>query len=159
MDDHYATLDLAGTGFVGWAVGEVPQWFDVAQDLTEHWLHAQQVREAVGRDDPHAPCLPAVLRTLVWALPHHYRAIEAPIGSTLAVEITGAGGGEWALTRGADDWRLDEQAASAPDARVVVAADAAWRLFAGAPTSPDAVRAAGDPQLTAHLTSVRAFLV
>jgi uncharacterized protein (TIGR03083 family) len=158
-DVHYAGLDLAGAGFVWWAGGAVPQWFDVAQDLTEHWLHEQQVREAVGRVDPDTPQLAAVLHTLVWALPHHYRSIEAPIGSTLAVEITGTGGGEWTLTRGVDDWQMDERVASASDARVVIAADAAWRLFAGALTSTGAVRAAGDPQLAAHFSSVRAFLL
>jgi uncharacterized protein (TIGR03083 family) len=159
MDAHYATLDLAGRGFVRWAGGEVPQWFDVAQDLSEHWLHEQQIREAVDRPTPDDPYLRAVLRTLVWALPHHYRTVSAPEGVTLSIEMTGAAGGHWTLTRGAAGWQLNERQATSRDARVVVTADAAWRLFAGALAGAGAIHVDGDARLTAPFSSARGYLV
>ena len=52
MDAYYASMDLRGEGHVGWAGDDsVPVWFDVAQDLTERWVHQMQIREAVGRVD------------------------------------------------------------------------------------------------------------
>ena len=71
MDAYYASMDLLGEGRVSWASdGPVPAWFDVAQDLTERWVHQMQIREAVDRvEDYQAAYLPTVLRTFVWALP------------------------------------------------------------------------------------------
>ena len=42
--------------------GPVPLWFDIAQDLTERWVHQMQMREAVGRVEDYAQrYLPTVL--------------------------------------------------------------------------------------------------
>ena len=47
MDVYYSTMDLEGDGQVSWASdGRVPMWFDIAQDLTERWVHQMQMREA-----------------------------------------------------------------------------------------------------------------
>ena len=80
MDEYLDSLELSGDGHVSWAHdGPVPQWFEMARDLTERWVHQMQIREAVGRVDDYASrYLAAVLRTFVWALPHQYRA-PAPV--------------------------------------------------------------------------------
>lgn len=55
MDSYYSTMDLEGDGQVSWASdGPVPMWFDIAQDLTERWVHQMQMREAVGRVEGYA---------------------------------------------------------------------------------------------------------
>ena len=76
-------------------------WFDIAQDLTERWVHQMQMREAVGRvEDYRDAFLPMVLRTFVWALPHQYAA-PAPAGTTLEVDLSA--GGIWWLSRSEDE--------------------------------------------------------
>ena len=96
MDDYYASINLRDEGGVSWASdGPVPQWFDIAQDLTERWVHQMQMREAIGKiGDYAATYLPAVLRTFVWALPHQF-AYVAPEGSDVAVDL--GVGGRWSL--------------------------------------------------------------
>jgi uncharacterized protein (TIGR03083 family) len=99
MDAYYSTMDLAGDGQVSWAGDErVPIWFDIAQDLTERWVHQMQMREAVGRVEGYADAYrPTVLRTFVWALPHQYR-VDASPGTTVQVDLRS--GGRWHLTCG-----------------------------------------------------------
>jgi len=49
MDDWYASLDLMGEGGVYWASdGAVPLWFDLAQDLTERWVHQRNCSGPAG---------------------------------------------------------------------------------------------------------------
>lgn len=161
LQTYYETVDLRGQGHVAWASDDaVPMWFDIAQDLTEHWLHHQQIREAVGRDGPGDPeYLRAVLHTLVWAVPHHYRSVSAPPGRRVAVIIRGPGGGEWLLTRGQNGWELDDAIVAHVDARIELTSDDAWRLFSGALRVDTAIEHAGDPLLTAPFMSVRSYLV
>lgn len=110
--------------------------FDVARELTEKWVHQQQIRDAAGRpglQTPDAPeILHAVLATFLHALPHAYREIEAPEGMQVAVRIRGEGGGEWVLRRTGQGWQLLEGPAepSAPIAATVETdADTAWRAL------------------------------
>lgn len=154
-------LDLDAQSQVAWAGPDpVPVWFDVARDFTEHWVHQQQIRDAVDRpgltDERY---LRPVLRTFAWALPHHYRRVGAPLGTTLGVAITGTGGGDWTLTRTRSGWELDERRIDAPDARVAVGSDHAWRLFTGALDDDRAIDAVGDPELTGPFRSTRAIIV
>ena len=80
MDAYYGSMDLRDFGRVAWASdSEVPVWFDIAQDLTERWVHLMQMRDAIDkvhsyRDD----YLTEVVRTFVWAIPHQYQA-DAPL--------------------------------------------------------------------------------
>lgn len=116
---------------VAWA-GESQSfsWFDVAREYTEKWLHQQHIREAVGW-----PLLAErrwlfpVLDTFMRALPHAYRAVSAPNGTTLTVTIEGEAGGDWTLRRENDAWVLYAGANSPASAHVHVPQDVAWRSF------------------------------
>ena len=116
---------------VTWAGEErSAHWFDVGRDYTERWLHQQQIRDAVG-----APPLTGrewlhpVLELFVRALPHAFRDLARPEGSTLRVAITGPAGGDWTLRREVEAWRLYAGTGPAPDATVTLSDDTAWRLF------------------------------
>ena len=133
MDDYYASQDLHGVGSVSWASDQgVPVWFDIAQDLTERWVHQMQMREAVGmvetyRDD----YLPVVMRTFVWAVPHQFRA-PADSGARIRLDLTS--GGAWDLTSdGTGRWALDPHVGG-DDACVAMIRfddDAGWRWLTG----------------------------
>jgi len=131
LSEHFKGLDPSGPALfsVAWAGEEISEsWFDVAREYTERWHHQQQIREAVG-----APGLTGrrlmhpVLDAFLRGLPHAYRSVEADEGTAVAVEIEGEAGGEWALVREGGRWRLYEGAPEAPQARVCMSQDTAWR--------------------------------
>jgi uncharacterized protein (TIGR03083 family) len=105
-------------------------WFDIAREYTEKWLHQQHIREAVG-----APLLLErgwlfpVLDSFLRALPHAYREVEAIEGAAVHVQIVGAAGGDWTLLRQGGGWVLYSGAASEAAASVRMGAEVAWRLF------------------------------
>lgn len=158
MDAYYATMDLAGEGRVAWASDEpVPVWFDVAQDLTERWVHQMQMREAVGRVEGFRDAfLPTVLRTFVWALPHQY---DASVTTTTTVEVDLSSGGSWQLTAAAgSSWELEPGPAEDADARVWFSDDAGWRWLTGARIPDDGMTTHGPVELTVPLLQVRGIL-
>ena len=106
-----------------------PNWFDIAREYTEKWLHQQHIREAVG-----APLLTErkwlfpVLDTFLRALPYTYRTVVAPEDTTITFHITGEAGGDWSLQRTDGQWRLWTGAAPTAVATASLDQDLAWRL-------------------------------
>jgi len=122
---------------VSWA-GDTrsPNWFDIAREYTEKWLHQQHIREAVGKPVlAERKYLFPVLDTFLRALPHTYRRLDAADGVTIGFHITGEAGGDWvlrqeeAVQRQGTAWHLYAGHAAEPAARVRMDQDTAWRLF------------------------------
>lgn len=159
VDAYYAGIDLGAEGRVSWAGdGPVPQWFDLAQDLTERWVHQMQMREAVGRvKDYAATYLPSVLRTFVWALPHQFTAAATP-GTEVGVDL--GAGGRWCLTsHGSGAWTLEERQAQDPAVDARFSDDAGWRWLTGAALPPGTWSVEGPPDLVEGLMGVRGIIV
>jgi uncharacterized protein (TIGR03083 family) len=159
MDRYYAGMNLSDLGSVAWASdASVPLWFDLAQDLTERWVHQQQIRVSLDRDDGYRDrYLAEVLRTSVWAAPHQYRVL-AEQGVEVIVRLGGTG--VWTLVSdGRGQWSLHERTAAKPSAAVSLTDDGAWRLFTGARLAHGDVRAEGDSRLAEPLLQVRGILV
>lgn len=70
----------ARTASVSWAgPGLVPAWLGQARELSEYWIHRQQILQALGRpSDLRADLAGPVLDGLRWAYP--YRLAQAPPG-------------------------------------------------------------------------------
>jgi hypothetical protein len=139
----FATLDtFALGGPVTWAGPEpAPRWLDLAREYTERWHHQQHIRDAVGRPGLTEPRFFApVLATFARALPHTFRAIDAPAGTTVQLTITGDSGGAWALVRDRDRWTLFTGLAPNPTAHVTLDQAIAWRLFTKGLSAQDAAR-------------------
>ena len=116
---------------VSWA-GESQSlnWFDTARELTERWHHQQQIRLAVDRPGVMTPELyHPVLDCFVRGLPHHYRSVDAPPGTTILLEISGDCGGRWALVKGKLAWTLESPSAGAFTSCVTIPQEIAWRVF------------------------------
>src|SRR5436853_263932 len=65
------------------------QWLDIGREFTEVWHHGAQIRDAVGAgpfSDPQ--WLRAVLRIAMHTLPHAYRSLAAPTGTSIAIRAT-----------------------------------------------------------------------
>lgn len=139
---------------VAWA-GETASlnWFDVAREYTEKWLHQQQIREATGRAGlTGRELLHPVLDTFLRALPHAYREVEAEPGTAVTVVVEGEAGGRWSIVRGETGWVLFSGAPERPHATVRLDQDVAWRLFSTRRRKPQLAEAAaieGDRDLGA----------
>ena len=129
---HFAQLDQFATGaIVNWASPEpAPVWLDTAREYTERWLHQQHVRDAVAQPGLIEPrWLAPVLATFAHALPRALQPVAAPEGATVQLVITGKAGGVWNAIRAGEAWELTDETPSAPDARVTLDQQTAWRLF------------------------------
>jgi hypothetical protein len=116
---------------VSWA-GETKSlnWFDTARELTERWHHQQQIRLATNRPGIMTPDLyHPVLDCFMRGLPHLFRDVEAPAGTTLLVEISGECGGSWYLSKGVTGWSLADPSAGDFAVQVTIPQELAWRVF------------------------------
>ena len=140
-NQYLASLEpLAPATFaVGWA-GETtsPNWFHIARDYTEKWHHQQQIRQAVGQEA--ALLVPALyqpfLDTCVRALPHHYRAVPASVGTVVAFRIVGPVGGTWYLQREAEGWVLGRAYTGPLVTTIELAGEQQWQRPAPARRTP-----------------------
>jgi len=132
-----------------------PNWFDIAREYTEKWLHQQHIREAIGQPVlAEQKWLFPVLDTFLRALPHTYRQVDAAEGTSVWFQITGEAGGDWSLQRGQGQWLLYTGAAPDAVATVQLDQDSAWRLFTkgiSQATAQTKIEVAGDTALGLHL--------
>jgi len=105
-------------------------WFDTARELTERWHHQQQIRLAANRPGLMTPEIyHPVLDCFLRGLPHAFRDVASPTGTTVLVEISGDCGGRWSLAKGPLAWSLVRYWEAEYTARVTIPQALAWRLF------------------------------
>jgi uncharacterized protein (TIGR03083 family) len=116
---------------VSWAgEGMSLNWFDTARELTERWHHQQQIRVATNRPGIVTPDLyHPVLECFVRGLPHAYREVDAPAGTSLLLEISGECGGKCLLSRQSKQWVLSTPTTAEFSSRVTIPQEVAWRIF------------------------------
>lgn len=147
---------------VSWAGEETSlNWFDTARELTERWHHQQQIRLATGQTGIMTPELYfPVLDCFARGLPHEFRDVPGPEGTTLELEILGNCGGRWLLSRGAEKWGFISEIDRDLDARIAIPQEIAWRVFTKGINREDAAaqsEIAGDRELAErvlHLTAI-----
>ncbi|WP_114938057.1 maleylpyruvate isomerase N-terminal domain-containing protein [Mucilaginibacter endophyticus] len=116
---------------VAWAGEEESvNWFHIAREYTEKFHHQQQIREAVGKQgiitaELFYPCIDTFMR----GLPHAYRTVIANAGAVIQIIISGEAGGNWFLLKTADGWMLTQNTGSAPDTKITLSPDIAWKVF------------------------------
>jgi len=125
--DPFARATFAVT----WAGEETSlNWFDTARELTERWHHQQQIRLATNRPGIMTPELYyPVLDCLVRGLPYLYRDVDATVGTSLLLEISGECGGRWLLSRGSTHWGFVKPVVGEFASRVTIPQELAWRVF------------------------------
>jgi hypothetical protein len=152
---------------VAWA-GEAQSenWMDTGREYTEWWHHQMQIRDAVhavgvsGLLDPR--WLDPLLDFSVRALPHAYRAVEAPESTALTLIVTGDSGWAWTLVRESGRWALYRGEADPPATRVTVEPSIVWRLFYNAlppQSAREKVTVQGDDSLAEPLLRTRSVMV
>ena len=163
--DHLSTLDPEAPAVfsVAWAGQETsPNWFHIAREYTERFLHQQQIRDAVGKQGlmTREYFFPFI-DILVMALPHTYRNISAKEGTSVSVVVTSDIGGTWSIYKKQNGWEFTDSVQEA-DATVSMSPDIAWKLFSKGITPEEAlsqVHISGNEELaltTLQMVSVMA---
>jgi len=157
-------LDAPALFAVSWAGEEASAgWFDIGREFTELWHHQAQIRLALGAPPLADPrYLAAVIDVAVRGLPHALRDVYAEPGAAVALDIGGASGGHWTLSRDASCWTLWRGTADAPVARVRLSDETAWRLLFNALPDREAaeqVRIEGREDLGRAILRARSVIV
>jgi hypothetical protein len=157
-------LDAPALFPVSWAGESASEgWFDVGREFTELWHHQAQIRLAVGAP-PIAPprYLRAVLEIALRGLPHAYRGVPAPAGTTLVVAVHGPAGGIWTLLRDNGEWVLKDGCPDRSSASVRISDENLWRLLFNAlnqAQAESAIEVEGDRSLVRPLLAARSVIV
>ncbi|MFT3980804.1 MAG: maleylpyruvate isomerase N-terminal domain-containing protein [Ferruginibacter sp.] len=148
---------------VDWA-GETESrnWMEVAREYTEKWLHQQQIRDTVKKPGLMTSALfYPFIDIFMMALPHTYRHMDAPEGSTVKVTVSTDIGGSWWLTKSNNRWLLSKNGPAATTAALTIDPDTAWKLFSKS-LRPEQVsgfvQLQGDRQLAAKALSMVAVM-
>ncbi|MEI9944685.1 MAG: maleylpyruvate isomerase N-terminal domain-containing protein [Chitinophagaceae bacterium] len=116
---------------VSWAgETESKNWFDIAREYTERWLHQQQIRDALGNKEIMTKELYyPFLDILMQAWPFICKDVNAEEGTVLKTEITGEGGGEWFLKMQNGKWEIDNIKNTKSVTETIIDGNAAWKIF------------------------------
>lgn len=148
---------------VSWA-GEAASagWFDVGREFTEVWHHQVQVREAVGAPPSEPVWRDAVLALSIRALPHAYRNLDAPAGTSVGIQLAGSVRERWTLIRQETGWTIHSGSLEAPTVAIQIDADIVWRVWfnaLGQDAAPSAGRIDGERSLAAPFFQARSVIV
>ncbi len=149
---------------VAWAgQKESENWFHIAREYTEKFIHQQQIRDALNRPGILTKQLfYPFISTLMYAFPYTYRDVKAPEGIIVQIKITGEAGGEWYIEKLRDEWQFNTKTQLIPDSAIIIDSQTAWKLFSRG-ISPEkgieAVRIEGNKDLGRIALQMVAFMV
>jgi hypothetical protein len=145
---------------VSWAGdGPAPVWLDLLRELSEYWIHRQQLRWAVGLGTEIDAALGTVLEGLKWAYPYRLDGLGQP-GDTVSIDIEGEITTTWNLIAQDTGWEFAGQPTKRVVASMVVDPDQAWRLLTNnlPPDEHDAVKVRGNAPIVRALLRTRAII-
>jgi uncharacterized protein (TIGR03083 family) len=146
---------------VSWA-GEAPApvWLDQIRELSEYWIHRQQLRWAVGlATDLDAAMLGPILDGFRWAYPCGL-AGSGRREDTVTIKVTGDVERRWTLVASATGWKFVDSAVDRAAATIRMDADQAWRLLTNnlPPGQQAAIAVSGDEAMVRALLRTRAII-
>jgi uncharacterized protein (TIGR03083 family) len=164
---------------VSWASREpVPIWLDQARELSERWIHRQQLLEAVGRkSDLRSDIAGSVLDALAWAYPFRLSVNNEVSGSlqdtVVAIVVVGEVERWWNIVAQNDGWHLLQPdstkvkttngkalSAIAPSATMRLTTEQAWRLLTNnyRVATHGSIEVGGDPAIIDTLLRTRSII-
>lgn len=152
--EHLETLDPFENAIfsVSWAGEETSlNWFHIAREYTEKFLHQQQIRDAVGKQALLTKTLfHPFISTFMYALPHTYKNVAAKNGTIVKLIVNTEIGGQCNIIKEENEWRFIEKFDSKPNAIIKIDPNDAWLLFSKGMTPEQAkekVEITGDKKL------------
>jgi len=152
----------ARTASVSWAgPGPLSAWLDQARELSEYWIHRQQLLQALSRpSDLRADLAGPLLDGLAWAWPYRLTQVPARPGDTVTIRLTGPVTKTWYLVAAAPGWQFGDRPGSRLAASLTMSTEQAWRLLTNnLPAASQAdIAAAGDDAIARILLRTRAII-
>jgi uncharacterized protein (TIGR03083 family) len=152
----------ARTASVSWAGPDlVPAWLGQARELSEYWIHRQQILQALGRpSDLRADLAGPVLDALRWAYPYRLATAAARPGDTVSISVTGPLARTWHLVVTQTGWQFGDQPGPRLAGSLAMNAEQAWRLLTNnmAAAGQADLTVSGDDAITAILLRTRAII-
>lgn len=131
--EHLCALDPFDPAVfaVAWAGQDQSEnWFHIAREYTEKYIHQQQIRDAVGAEPLFSGELfRPFIRTFLYALPVAYRNRTAPEGTIIALQIGQGAVNEHRIIRMNNEWVLTEASEAPAAATIIMNPDTAWKVF------------------------------
>ncbi len=150
------------TARVSWAGPDlVPVGLDHVRELSEYWIHRQQLLDALGRpNDIDGRILGLILDGLRWAFPHRLGIAKAPPGSAVVIDLIGPVEERWALVNTGTRWEFGKPRPSDVVTSVQLSAAQAWRLLTNNLPAEhrERIQAHGDPALVDAILMTRAII-
>lgn len=163
--EHLQTLDLFENAIfsVAWAGEETSlNWFHIAREYTEKFLHQQQIRNAVGKQALLTKTLfYPFIHTFMQALPYAYKNVKAQNDTIVAVIVTTEIGGQWSIIKKENNWEFIVSFDKEPTAIIKINPDDAWLLFSKGMTPQEAkekVEIIGDNELAEAALNIIAVM-
>lgn len=154
----------ARTAGVSWAGTEpAPAWLNHARELSEYWIHRQQLLQATGRpSDLRADLAGPVLDGLRWAYPFRLgQATAAPQpGDSVTISVAGPVTVTWCLVATSVGWEYRAAPGTRTVATLELTTEQAWRLLTNNLPSADrsSITASGDATVLGILLQTRAII-
>lgn len=147
---------------VSWAGPDpLPLWLNQLRELSEYWIHRQQLLQALGLPADLRPDLVGpVLDGLRWAYPFRLGEVPVAFGDTVVITIDGPYAATWSLVAAESGWVFSD----GPGARVVatlsMTTDQAWRLLTNNLPAADRAQlaASGDRRILDAVLRTRAII-
>ncbi|TDW52206.1 uncharacterized protein (TIGR03083 family) [Flavobacterium sp. 270] len=163
--EHLQTLNPFENAIfsVAWAGEETSlNWFHIAREYTEKFLHQQQIRDAVGKQALlNQKLFLPFINTFMYALPHTYQNVSAPEGTIVTLIVTTEIGGQWSIIKKEKHWEFIDSFDKEPEATIKIDPDDAWLLFSKGMTPADAkqkVEILGDKTLGENALNIIAVM-
>jgi uncharacterized protein (TIGR03083 family) len=148
---------------VSWASADpVPVWVDHARELTEKWIHRQQILQALDQPSDLRPDLAGpVLEALRWAYPYRLGVHKREAGAFVQIDIVDEQlGQQWRIVSNGESWEFDGSNPTIKLASMSLSGEQAWRLLTNNydPAAHGNLETTGDPEFIATLTRTRAII-
>ena len=148
---------------VSWASKyPVPRWLDQVRELSERWIHRQQILEALGRPvDLDEDLVRPVLDGLRWAYPFHLGGVPRQPGTAVTISITGPElVDRWTLVSDGQQWQFGAATDTAAVAGIDATTNQLWRLLTNNLDSAEHGKPTtfGDEEITEVLLRTRAII-
>ena len=116
---------------VAWAGQEKsPNWFHIAREYTEKYLHQLQIRDCFGNKDLFTKELfYPFMDIYMYALPHTFYNSKAKENTVITIIITSDIGGQWNIINCNGAWILNTSTEVKSDSIVKIPPELAWKLF------------------------------
>jgi len=147
---------------VSWASsGPVPRWLDQGRELSEQWIHRQQLHMALSHPvDLDSGTASAVLDTLKWAYPRRLASAPRPRGDMVSIIVLGSLKRHWVLEANGPEWEFVEGHGRRVVATLRLTTDQAWRLLTNNMPAAEQrhLEVTGDAVITEILVRTRAII-